>query len=142
MKHTVLLICTGNSCRSQMAEAILNAKAKELGVDVQAYSAGSHPAAKVQEQTKTVLEERGYSTHGLHTKGTEVFRSEHFDSIITLCDYAAANLAFIPEHTTKIHTSFPDPYYASGTPADVLNEYRRVQNLLEDWVDRWLRCLI
>lgn len=84
MKHKVLFLCTGNSCRSQMAEAVVN---QELSATWQAYSAGIHPAGYVHPYALLVLEEIGIKHNGV-SKNVDHFRDEQIDLVITVCDSA------------------------------------------------------
>ena len=85
MKKKVLFLCTGNSCRSQMAEAIVNAR---LGETWQAFSAGTKPAGYVHPMAVTVLEEKGIHHVG-RSKSVDEFRDVDFDLVVTVCDSAA-----------------------------------------------------
>jgi arsenate reductase len=99
----VLVLCTGNSCRSIMAEAILNAN----GID--AYSSGVKPTKKVNPNAKRVLEENGIWKDSYHSKDLKEVIDIDFDLVITVCDNAKENCPTFPKKTKTIHLPFPDP---------------------------------
>lgn len=104
-KLRVLFLCTGNSCRSQMAEAIVNA---HLGERWQAVSAGTKPAGFVHPKALAVLEEIGIRHQG-RSKLADEYRQEHFDLVITVCDSAAEECPLWLGKGTRLHHSFLDP---------------------------------
>lgn len=110
MTKKVLILCTGNSCRSQMAEVILN----KLGQgDFEAVSAGSRPAGYVHPLALSLLQERGYRVGGLRSKSLDEFRGRKFDAVITVCDRAQEACPAWPG-AKMIHWSFEDPALAQG----------------------------
>lgn len=113
----VLVLCTGNSCRSIMAEALINA----LGARrYEAVSAGSHPAGYVHPKSIETLERHGLSISNPTSKSWDEFDGQHFDLVITVCDAAAAEScpAFLGNHE-KLHWSTPDPAKATGTDEEI-----------------------
>ena len=121
-RKKVLFLCTGNSCRSQMAEALVNAR---LGERWQAFSAGTHPAGEVHPLARGVLFELGIQHDGT-SKSTEAFRGQDFDLVVTVCDDAAENCPVWLGRGQKVHLGFSDPAKATGTPEQVpklLGEY-------------------
>lgn len=123
-KRRVLFLCTGNSCRSQMAEAIVN---HDLGDEWQAFSAGTHPAAAVHPLAIQALAEIGIPHQG-ETKSTDAFRDQPLDLVITVCDDAAENCPVWLGRGAKAHIGFPDPALAQGTPDEVLAVFRNVRD--------------
>lgn len=119
MKRKVLFLCTGNSCRSQMAEAIVNAR---LGDRWRAFSAGTKPASSVHPLTLEVLAERGI-LHAGRPKRTDEFRNEKFDLVVTVCDSAAGECPLWLGSGKKMHHGFFDP----ATTGDI-NDFRRVRD--------------
>lgn len=119
--HKVLFLCTGNSCRSQMAEAIVNAK---LGEEWQAYSAGTKPAGYVHPKALAVLAEIGIQHEG-RSKHVDELRNETFDVVITVCDSAAEECPLWLGAGKRIHHSFPDP-----AKSDNLEDFRRVRDAI------------
>ncbi len=107
MKKTVLVLCTGNSCRSQMAEAILN---HDLGGSVKAVSAGTRPQPKVADGAIEALTLAGMSVEGLHPKDIDSFLDESIDLVVTVCDNAKEACPIFPRPVKRIHLPFHDPH--------------------------------
>ncbi|MGC2458263.1 MAG: arsenate reductase ArsC [Gallionellaceae bacterium] len=106
-RKTVLVLCTGNSCRSQMAEAILN---HDLGNKVRALSAGTRPQPKVADGAVEALKLAGLSIDGLYPKDVDVFMGEHIDLVVTVCDNAKEACPIFPRPVPSIHLPFHDPH--------------------------------
>ena len=123
MKRTVLFLCTGNSCRSQMAEALVNAR---LGETWQAFSAGTKPAGYVHPLAIAALAEIGIAHNGL-SKPVDEFRRVDFDLVVTVCDSAAEDCPVWLGQGKRIHHSFPDPAKSGD-----LNDFRRVRDDIAD----------
>jgi arsenate reductase len=123
MKKKVLFLCTGNSSRSQMAEAIVNAR---LGRTWQAFSAGTKPSGFIHPKTLAVLSEIGIQ-HAGRSKPVEEFRGMDFDLVVTLCDPAAEECPVWLGKGKRFHHSFPDPAKAEGTDDDVMQVFRSVR---------------
>jgi len=123
----VLFLCTGNSCRSQLAEAIVNAR---LAGEWQAVSAGTKPAGYVHPKALEVLSEIGIQ-HSGRSKLVDEFRGEHFDLVVTVCDSAAEECPVWIGKGKREHHSFPDPAKADGTDEEVLNLFRSVRDDIE-----------
>ena len=122
----VLFLCTGNSCRSQMAEAIVNAR---FGEKWQAFSAGTHPSGFVHPKAVQVLEEMGIKPHG-YSKSIDEFRGTQFDLVITVCDSAAEECPVWLGQGVRLHFGFPDPAKATGTEEEILAEFRKVRDAI------------
>ena len=120
-KKKVLFLCTGNSCRSQMAEAIVNARMND---EWQAYSAGTKPAGYVHPKAIQVLSEIGIEHQG-RSKLADEFRDVAFDKVITVCDSAAEACPVWLGKGKRLHHSFPDP---AGT--DDINDFRAVRDAI------------
>jgi arsenate reductase len=123
----VLFLCTGNSCRSQMAEAIVNAR---LGDRWHAFSAGTKPAGFVHPKAREALKEIGI-THQGSSKRAEELREIDFDVVITVCDSAAEECPVWLGKGKRIHHSFPDPAKAEGTDEEIMNMFRAVRDDIE-----------
>lgn len=104
---TVLILCTGNSCRSQMAEALVN---HDLGPAVHAISAGTRPQPKVADGAIEALKQAGISTDGLHPKDVDAVMSEEIDLVITVCDNAKEACPVFPRPIPSVHLPFHDPH--------------------------------
>ena len=123
--RTVLFLCNGNSCRSQMAEAIVNARHPGW----RAFSAGVQPAGYVHPLAIRVLSEIGIDHHGV-SKSADQFRGRQLDLVVTVCDEANEQCPVWLGKGKKLHRSFPDPARATGTEAQRLAEFRRVRDEL------------
>jgi arsenate reductase len=134
-KHHVLFLCTGNSCRSQMAEGLTNAR---LGEQWQAFSAGTQPSGYVHPLAIQALKEIGVPHQGF-SKSVDQFRNEIFDLVITLCDDADQNCPVWLGKGKRLHIGFPDPAEVQGTEAEKMTSFRGV---LEDIKARILPVLI
>jgi arsenate reductase len=124
MKKRVLFLCTGNSCRSQMAEAIVNAR---LGDEWEAVSAGVKPAGFVHPLALRALAEIGI-THQGYSKPVEEFRQAPFDLVVTVCDSAAEECPVWLGQGKRLHQSFPDPAKATGTEEEKMAAFRQVRD--------------
>jgi arsenate reductase len=133
--RSVLFLCTGNSCRSQIAEAIVNAR---LSDKWRAFSAGTEPAGYVHPKALQVLEEIGI-THTGQSKSTEQFREMDFDLVVTVCDDAAENCPVWLGKGKRTHLSFPDPAKAQGTDEETLAVFRSVRDAIADQIPALLR---
>jgi len=123
-KHRVLILCTGNSARSQMAEAIVN---HDLGNSWQAFSAGTQPTGHVHPIAIKALAETGIDHHGV-SKSTDGFRGQDFDVVITVCDDAAKNCPVWLGKGKRVHIGFPDPAKAKGTEEEQMVVFRQVRD--------------
>lgn len=112
MTKTVLVLCTGNSCRSQMAEALLN---NDLAGKVRALSAGTRPQPKVADGAIEALELAGLPTAGLYPKDVDAVLNEAIDLVVTVCDNAKESCPVFPRPVKRIHLPFHDPH---GEPLD------------------------
>lgn len=123
-RKQLLFLCTGNSCRSQMAEAIVNARFHEQW---RAFSAGSHPAGYVHPMAIKALAEIGIN-HAGSSKPVSAFTNQRFDLIVTVCDSAAESCPNWPGFGKPVHLSFPDPARATGTVQEIANAFRTVRD--------------
>jgi arsenate reductase len=123
----VLFLCTGNSCRSQMAEAIVNAR---LGAEWQAVSAGTKPAGYVHPKALAALSEIGIRHEG-RSKLADEFKGVDFDLVVTVCDSAAEKCPIWLGKGRRTHHSFPDPAKAEGTDDEIMNVFRTVRDDIE-----------
>ena len=133
----VLVLCTGNSARSVLAECLVN----DLGGGKwKAFSAGSHPAGAVNPLTLDVLKEMGHSIEGLRSKSWDEFAtpdSPEMDVVITVCDNAAGEMCPIwPGRPIKLHFSFPDPAASVGGHEERLAVFRSVYRMIEEKIRR------
>lgn len=123
--YNVLFLCTGNSSRSIMAEAILNRKGAP---SFTAYSAGSQPTGSVRPEALQQLQAAGISTAGLRSKSWDEFTgpdAPHFDFIFTVCDNAANEVCPVwPGHPMTAHWGIPDPAATQGSPDQIARAFR------------------
>lgn len=127
----VLILCTGNSARSQMAEGILR---HDGGKEFEVSSAGTKPGTVRPEAIK-VMAEIGIDISGHHSKSVDEFTGRDFDYVITVCDNAAENCPVYPGRTTRIHQSFEDPPPPTvGDDDSRLAIFRRVRDEIRDWM--------
>lgn len=125
-KRRVLFLCTGNSARSQMAEAIVNAR---LGEHWQAVSAGTKPTGHVHPKAIQALREIGIQHEG-RSKSVDEFREEAFDVVVTVCDSAAEECPVWLGKGKRTHHSFPDPAKAQGTDEEVMSSFRAARDAI------------
>lgn len=126
----MLFLCTANSCRSQMAEGW--ARALHLG-KIEAFSAGTQPS-QVNPLAIQVMAEAGVDLASHRSKHLQEFLGQKFDYVVTLCGDARDNCPVFPGAARMVHVGFPDPARATGTPEEVLNEFRRVRDMIRDFV--------
>ena len=126
MTRNVLFLCTGNSCRSQMAEAIVNAR---LSDDWRAFSAGTEPSGYVHPLAIQVLDEIGIKHQG-ESKSADRFREMDFNLVVTVCDDAAENCPLWLGKGERVHRGFPDPAKAQGTDEEKLAVFRSVRDAI------------
>lgn len=124
-KPTVLILCTGNSCRSHMAEGILRSIAGDV-VDVQ--SAGSKPAGYVHPLAIAVMREIGIDLSAHTSKHMRDFLDREVRTVITVCGHADQACPIYPGQVNRHHWRFDDPAHATGTEEQVLAEFRRVRD--------------
>lgn len=135
MKKRVLFLCTGNSARSQMAEAIVNARMGEVW---EAVSAGTQPSGYVHLQALAALAEWGIAHQG-RSKTPDAFRTVAFDLVVTVCDDAAENCPVWLGQGRRVHLGFPDPAQATGSDEEVLAHFCAVRDAIADQVLTLLR---
>lgn len=123
-KQRVLFLCTGNSCRSQMAEAIVNTR---LAARWQAFSAGTKPANSVHPLVPRVLEEAGIRFKG-RSKNVAEFKDDPFDLVVTLCDSANQECPVWLGSCERVHHDYPDPALVEGTEEEKLAAFRRLRD--------------
>ena len=125
----ILILCTGNSCRSQMAEAFLRSFDPKLEV----YSAGTSPAARVHPKAIAVMHEVGISLHGYRTKHVDGFIDQPFDYVITVCDHAKETCPiFTGQVKQRLHIGLKDPAEAEGTDEEVLAVFRHLRDEIRE----------
>ena len=130
----VLILCTANSARSQMAEGLLRTRA---GGRLAVFSAGAQPSS-VNPLAIQAMAERGIDISAQTSKHLAQFIDQPFDDVITVCDNAAAACPAFPGPARRTHWSLPDPAAASGDAAAQLAAFRAVRDELEQHLSAWL----
>lgn len=127
----ILILCTGNSCRSQMAHGILQAFDKRIKV----YSAGTKPAEKVHPKAIEAVAELGIDISAHYPKMVDEYLNQTWDYVITVCGGANESCPmFLGKVKKRIHIGFDDPAHATGTEAQIMAEFRRVRDeILRDF---------
>jgi len=136
----IMFLCTGNSCRSQMAEGIANFLGKGI---IKAYSAGLNPAGYVHPYAVKVMSEIGIDISRYTSKSIDEELLKEMDMVITLCGDAYETCPMTPPNIKKLHWGLPDPAKATGSEEEILNVFRsvrdeiknRIENLIEEAVD-------
>ncbi len=121
----VLVLCTGNSARSQMAEGLIR---HFLGDRVEVYSAGTRPSGYVHPLAVEAMRELGIDISHQRSKSTDEFRGVDFDLVITVCDDADRNCPVWLGRGRKVHIGFPDPAAATGSREERLRAFREVRD--------------
>ncbi len=130
MKQQILFLCTHNSCRSQMAEALAN---HYLGDRFQAFSAGTE-ATQVNPLAAQVLSELGIDTSQLRSKIMDEFAGQTFDHVVTLCGDANEQCPLFFGGVMRTHRGFEDPSRLQGADNEVLPAFRRVRDEIKNWI--------
>lgn len=128
-RKRVLVLCTGNSCRSQMAEGWINAL---VGEQWEARSAGTAPAARVHPLAIRVMAEVGIDIGGGKPEHVDAYLDEPWNLVVTVCDSAQEACPAFPRPVEKIHLSFFDPAAAEGTDQEKMAVFRRVRDEIRD----------
>lgn len=134
----ILVLCTGNSCRSILAEALFRQLA---GDRVAVESAGSQPAGYLNPRTIQVLDEAGIEHGWARSKSINEFLDQEFDHVLTVCDDAAEACPVFPGPAVRTHWSIPDPARATGTDDEVLAVYRATLADLRGRIEAFLATL-
>ncbi|HVB29610.1 MAG TPA: arsenate reductase ArsC [Terriglobia bacterium] len=131
----VLILCTGNSARSQMAEGLLR---HEAGTSWEVSSAGTKPS-RVRPEAIAVMREAGIDISSHHSKSVDEFVGKDFDYVITVCDNARESCPVFPAGTHRIHWSIEDPAAVEGAEEERLNAFRQARNELQKRLRAFLR---
>ena len=134
-KKTILVLCTGNSARSQMGEGLFRA---EGGGGFEVFSAGTKPSS-VRPEAVAVMQELGIDISGQRSKSVAEFDGRSFDYVVTVCDNARDACPVFPAGTERIHWSFEDPAAVQGSQPERLAAYRRIRDRIHDRVKTFVR---
>ena len=127
-KSSVLILCTGNSCRSHLAEGILRDVAGDL---FEVNSAGSNPAGYVHPKAIEVMKEIGIDISRHTSKHMNYFLNQKIDTVITVCGNADQECPMFPGQVNRYHWDFDDPAHAKGTEEEIMAVFRRVRDQIE-----------
>lgn len=130
----ILVLCTGNSCRSQIAEGYLRHFAKGKA---EVYSAGVETHG-VNPKAVAVMKEDGVDISKHNSNNIDEYYDIDFDYVITVCDNAKERCPFFPTKAQKFHYNFPDPAKATGTDEEVMAAFRHVRQLIKDYSDNFI----
>lgn len=130
----ILVLCTGNSCRSQIAEGYLrhfsNGKAEVFSAGIKTH--GVNPKAI------EIMKEVGIDISNHTSNNIDEYYDKDFDFVITVCDNAKENCPFFPTKAKKFHHNFPDPAKATGSENEILNEFRNVREMIKDYSETFV----
>ena len=129
-KKTILFLCTHNSARSQIAEALMK---KYFGDKYEVFSAGTEPT-KPNPFALQVIEEEGISTEGITSKHVNQFLDKKIDLVVTVCDHARETCPVFPYAKQSIHKGFEDPSQFQGTPEEKLQRFKETKEQIKQWL--------
>jgi len=125
----ILILCTGNSCRSQMAEGFL----KSFNGNLEVFSAGTNPSSQVHPKAIQVMKEIGIDISGGYPKNVDQFLDKAFDYVITVCDNAKETCpVFMGKVKENLHIGFDDPAETRGSEEEMLSEFRRIREEIRE----------
>ena len=125
----ILILCTGNSCRSQMAEGFL----KSFDSRLEVFSAGTNPASQANANAVAVMKEVGIDISQNEPKNVSLFLSDSFDYVITVCDDAKESCPYFSGNVRhRMHIGFEDPAKAQGTAEEILAVYRKIRDQIKE----------
>jgi arsenate reductase len=129
-RQRVLILCTGNSARSQMAEGLLR---HDAGGRFEVESAGTRPSL-VRPEAIAAMRELGIDISGHRSKSVDEFAAQRFDYVLTVCDHARETCPIYPGHARRLHYSFDDPATVEGSEEQRLAAFRRVRDEIRDYL--------
>ena len=127
-KPNILILCTGNSCRSHIAEGILRHAAGDL---LEVHSAGSKPVGYVHPMAIAAMAEIGIDISGHESKHMDRFLDRRIDTVVTVCGNADQACPMFPGQVNRYHWGFDDPAHAQGTEEEIIAEFRRVRDQIK-----------
>jgi arsenate reductase (thioredoxin) len=131
----ILVLCTGNSCRSQIAEGYLKHFA---GEKAEIYSAGVETHG-VNPRAIATMQEDGIDISTHTSNNMEEYRDIDFDFVITVCDNAKERCPFFPSSAQKFHYNFPDPAKAKGTDKEIMQQFREVREMIKRYAENFMK---
>ncbi len=134
MKKKILVLCTGNSCRSQIAEGYLRHFA---GDKAEVYSAGVETHG-VNPRAIETMKDDGIDISNHISSNIDEYRNIDFDFVLTVCDHAKERCPFFPANAKKFHQNFPDPAKATGTEEEIKEQFRKVRQQIKDYCKKFV----
>ncbi|RFZ94614.1 arsenate reductase ArsC [Mucilaginibacter conchicola] len=134
-KKNILVLCTGNSCRSQIAEGYLRYYAADKA---NIYSAGIETHG-VNPKAIQVMADDGMDISGRTSNHVDEYISIPFDMVITVCDNANEACPFFSGNVERFHQNFPDPAKATGTPEEIMAEFKSVRDMIKTWTETFVK---
>jgi arsenate reductase len=135
MKKKVLVLCTGNSCRSQIAHGYLNYFGDQ---ELDVYSAGIETHG-VNPRAIAVMKEDGVDISHYTSNNVNEYAQEDFDFVITVCDNARENCPYFPAKVQSFHFNFPDPAKAKGSEEEIMNQFRMVRDMIRKYAREFVQ---
>lgn len=135
MTKNILVLCTGNSCRSQIAEGYLRYFA---GEKAEIYSAGVETHG-VNPKAISTMKEDGIDISNHTSNNIDEYQNLDFDFVITVCDNAKERCPYFPTNARKFHHNFPDPAKATGNEVEIIDEFERVRALIRDYCEKFVQ---
>jgi arsenate reductase len=129
-KQRILILCTGNSARSQMAEGLLR---HDAGDRFEVASAGTHPS-RVRSEAIEAMKEIGIDISFHRSKSVEEFADRSFDYVLTVCDQARESCPIYAGHGRRLHRSFEDPAAVQGSDEERLNSFRKIRDEIRSYL--------
>ncbi len=134
MKKKVLILCTGNSCRSQMAEGYIRDFAKD---NIEVYSAGIETHGVNPKAIQTMAED-GIDISKHSSNNVDEYKQIHFDYVLTVCDNAKERCPYFPSAAIKLHQNFPDPTKSIGSEAEINEAFRMTRSLIKSFSKKFV----
>ena len=134
-KKKILVLCTGNSARSQMGEGLFRAESRG-GFEV--FSAGTKPSS-VRPEAIAVMQEIGIDISGQRSKSVDEFSGQSIDYVVTVCDHARDSCPMFPAGTERIHWSLEDPAAVQGSEEERMGAFRRIRDQIHERVKTFIR---
>lgn len=131
----ILVLCTGNSCRSQMAEGYL----RQMGPDDMVVRSAGIETHGLNPRAVQVMNEDGIDISGYTSNHVDEYRHIDFDYVITVCDNAREKCPYFPTRVQQLHRDFPDPAKAVGTEEEILETFRQVRDMVKSFVSEFLQ---
>lgn len=134
-KPNILVLCTGNSCRSQIAEGWLRHFVSDRA---NVYSAGIETHG-VNPRAIQTMKEVGIDISSHTSNHINEYKDIEFDYILTVCDHAKENCPYFPSNAQRFHQNFPDPAKAKGSEEEILEEFRKVREMIREYSEKWIQ---